>query len=160
MTYRTKRPRKQSQREIRNTLTWYAGGTEMEAPTQRTGPQAENETNKAVGLWATYKPDLFIARNKRRLATPVGYDKPIMLGWLVDGSPDWIGWQSVTITPSMVGRRAAIFVGIEAKRPVGGTLSPAQEYFLNTLKDAGGISGVARNAEDAERVLAEWRARL
>jgi hypothetical protein len=76
-----------------------------------------------------------------------------MLGWMVDGSADWIGYRSLTITADMVGARIAQFVAIEAKRPKGGTLSEDQEIFIRAVTDAGGIAGVARNAQDAEELL-------
>lgn len=159
MSWRPRMPSRPSKRAIANHLEFLAGGTDMKAPVQR-GPQAEGDTNKVIATWRHLHPRLYLERNKRRLATPVGYHQPIMLGWLADGSPDWLGWESVEITPSMVGKRVAVFVGIEAKRASGGTLQDNQERFLNTLKDAGGISGVARDAEDAERILSLWRERL
>jgi hypothetical protein len=126
-------------------------------PIKRTGPQAETLTNKAIAQWMKLHPELLLGRNKRRLATPVGYHSPILLGWLVDGSADWIGYQTVVITPEMVGRRVARFVAIEAKRPVGGVVSHDQEVFLNAVSDAGGAAGVARNADDCERILTSGR---
>jgi hypothetical protein len=158
-------PSRPSKRAIRNQLQGLAAlhkgitPTFEAAPTPR-GPQPEGDTNKAIAKWRNLKPGLMIERNKRRLATPVGYDRPIMLGWDCDGSADWIGWQSVVITPAMLGRRIAAFVAIEAKRADGGTVQPNQESFLNALKDAGGIAGVARNAQDAEDVLARWHERV
>lgn len=68
------------------------------------------------------------------------------------GSPDLVGWKSVTITPDMVGRRVAVFVGVEAKTPVG-RLSDEQRAFLGALEAAGGIAVVARSTEDLARVL-------
>lgn len=152
-------------RDSRNLCAFYAGATTMEqAPNGgKRGPQPEGKTNKAIAEWKTLKNGLFIARNKRRLATPVGWNTAIMLGWEVDGSADWIGWQRVVVTPEMVGQRVAVFVGIEAKREKepdgtgGGVVSKDQERFLNALTDAGGIAGVARNAQDAEDVLTRWR---
>src|SRR5690348_16678304 len=102
----------------------------METATKRTGPQPEGETNKAIAAWRNLKPNLLLERNKRRLATPVGSNTPIMLGWGEDGSPDWCGYLSVTITPAMLHKRIAVFVGIEAKRPDGtGRVSKEQERF-------------------------------
>lgn len=146
-----------AQRDVRNLRAFYAGETAMEVAPARRGPQPEAETNKAIAGWRNLKPRLVLERNKRRLAIPVGYDKPILLGWLMPGSPDWIGWESVTVTPDMVGRKVAVFVGLESKRAKGGVVSEEQEAFLLRLKDDGGISGVVRNAEDAEAALERWR---
>ena len=67
---------------------------------------------------------------------------------LSPGSPDLIGWKSVTITPEMVGQTIAVFCGIEIKTPVG-TIREDQQNWLNRLSDAGGIAGVARSVDDA-----------
>jgi hypothetical protein len=142
-----------SQRANRVQSAFYAGvpaDAKDLAPTKR-GPQPEGSVNTEIAKWRAMKPGLVLERNKRRLATPVGYDKPIMLGWLLEGSADWIGYRSVMITPDMVGKRVAQFVAIEAKS-TGGVLKDEQEKFLNALKDAGGCCGVARSFEEAEEL--------
>jgi hypothetical protein len=145
-------PKRPSQKAVRNLLGFFGGKTEME-PSVKRGRQQEGLTNDAISEWRSLHPELVLHRNKRRLATPVGHNQPIMLGWGEDGAPDWIGYRSVLITPGMVNTRIAQFVGIEAKRADGGVVSDAQEKFLNALKDAGGVAGVARNADDAEELL-------
>ncbi len=147
-------PKQASKREQRIRHAFNAGlvpDAKDIAPRALRGPQPEGETNKAIAKWAALHPELLLGRNKRRLATPPGMKAPIMLGWLIDGSADWIGYRSVLITPAMVGRRIAQFVAIEAKRPDGtGVVSDEQERFLNALKDAGGVAIVACSAEDCE----------
>lgn len=145
-------PKRPTQRDVDNALTFMAGGTQMRQSVKR-GPQPEGKTNEAVAEWAALHPELFIGRNKRRLATPPGMKQPIMLGWLIDGSSDWIGWRRVTITPGMVGATIAQFVALESKRADGGVVSDEQELFLNRLKDDGGVAAVVRSADDAERAL-------
>jgi hypothetical protein len=148
--------RNPTRRQTRVLSAFYAGelpAADDVKPRVKRGPQAEGGTNKAIAQWTALHPELFIARNKRRLATPVGYHKPIMLGWMVDGSADWIGYRSLTITADMVGTRIAQFVAIEAKRPKGGVLSEDQKAFIRAVNYAGGVAGVARNAEDAEELL-------
>lgn len=164
--YGRRPPKAPSRRAVRNTLAIYQALHDnttpvIEQPSVKRGPQPEGETNKAVAQWRKLKPDLLLERNKRRLATPPGMTAPIMLGWLADGSPDWIGYHTTVVTPSMVGQRVAIFVGLEAKRPDGtGKVSKEQEAFLNALKDAGGVSGVVCNAEDAEAAVQRWFAKV
>lgn len=72
---------------------------------------------------------------------------------LCTGSSDIIGWQSVVVTPDMVGRRVAVFVAIECKSDSG---RPTKEQlaFIAAVKAAGGIAGVCRSSEDAEKLLA------
>lgn len=144
-------PARPSARAVRNQLVFLSGSVKMEEPVKR-GRQKEGLTNDAIAEWRHLHPELLLGRNKRRLATPPGMSAPIMLGWLIDGSPDWIGYRSVLITPSMVGKRFAQFVGIESKSQ-DGVVSAEQEAFLSGLKDAGGCCGVARDAQDAEELL-------
>jgi hypothetical protein len=68
------------------------------------------------------------------------------------GFPDLFGMRSVTITPEMVGRRVALFAGLEIKTGTGRT-SEAQDLFLDILRSLGALHGVARSVEDATRIL-------
>ncbi len=73
---------------------------------------------------------------------------------LCTGSADLIGWQSVVITPAMVGQRFARFVSIEVKTP-SGRLSPEQETWQAAVQKAGGIAVVARSVDDIRFLLAD-----
>lgn len=68
------------------------------------------------------------------------------------GSSDVIGWKVVDITPDMVGQRVAVFVAIECKSATG-RASLEQERFIAAVRAAGGIAGVCRSPEDAEKLL-------
>lgn len=70
---------------------------------------------------------------------------------LAPGSPDLIGWRSVTVTPEMVGRRVARFVAIEAK--ARGRLTQGQDSFIAIAGAMGAIAGVARSADDARALI-------
>ena len=72
---------------------------------------------------------------------------------LATGSADLIGWQTVTITPDMVGQRFARFLSIEVKTPTG-RLSPEQETWRAAVLKAGGIAVVARSVEDVRFLVA------
>lgn len=69
------------------------------------------------------------------------------------GSPDLVGWESVVIGPEHVGQTFARFVGIEAKREAGGTVSERQARYLEQLRQAGARAGVARSVEDLQAIL-------
>jgi hypothetical protein len=71
---------------------------------------------------------------------------------LCPGSPDLVGWQAVTITPDMVGRRLAVFTGIEVKAPRG-RVRAEQDNFIRVLRSFGGTAGIARSIADAEALL-------
>lgn len=78
--------------------------------------------------------------------------RPVQFG-LCKGSADLIGWKRVTITPEMVGTTVAVFLSIEVKTATG-RLRSEQQQWLDAVQAAGGIAGVARSVEDAERLLA------
>ncbi len=78
------------------------------------------------------------------------HGRPVQFG-LCKGSADLIGWRTVTVTPEMVGQRIAVFTSIEVKTPTG-RLSPEQQQWLDAVQAAGGIAGVARSVEDAQRL--------
>lgn len=79
------------------------------------------------------------------------YGRMIASGLAV-GSPDLVGWQSVTVTPAMVGQTLAVFVGVEAKAE-DGRLSEPQRAFQAALARAGARVGVARSVADLETIL-------
>lgn len=59
-----------------------------------------------------------------------------------EGFPDVIGWDTIEITPDMVGQRVAVFVGDEYKTT--GRLSKEQKIFGGMLEHMGGIWRVIR----------------
>lgn len=71
---------------------------------------------------------------------------------LCPGSPDLVGWRIVEITPDMVGKRLAVFTGIEVKAP-GGRASEQQKNFLRVLAAHGGLCGIAHNAHEAAKIV-------
>lgn len=77
--------------------------------------------------------------------------RPFRAG-LVKGSSDLIGWDSVVVTQDMVGKRVAIFSAVEVKGPRG-KLTEDQANFLRVVKEAGGISGVARSTDEATKLF-------
>jgi hypothetical protein len=78
------------------------------------------------------------------------HGRPVQFG-LCKGSADLIGWRTVTVTPEMVGTQVAVFLSIEVKTPTG-RLRPEQQQWLEAVQSAGGIAGVARSVEDAQRL--------
>ena len=78
------------------------------------------------------------------------HGRPVQFG-LCKGSADLIGWRTVTVTPEMVGQRIAVFTSIEVKTPTG-RLRPEQQQWLDAVQAAGGIAGVARSVEEAQRL--------
>ena len=71
---------------------------------------------------------------------------------LCPGSADLIGYRSVVVTPDMVGQTLAVFAAVEVKGERGRP-TPEQTAFLEHVAAAGGLAGIARSVEDAERIL-------
>ena len=71
---------------------------------------------------------------------------------LAKGSSDLIGFKTIKITPEMIGKDLAVFTSIEVKTNTG-QLSKYQHNWLQAVKSAGGIVGVARNVRDALEIL-------
>lgn len=71
------------------------------------------------------RADMLVIKNPRPLhAAPIGWG-------------DLCGWESVVVTPEMVGQKVAVFVFEEFK--CTGTLRPEQRAFKNCLEAMGGI---------------------
>jgi hypothetical protein len=70
---------------------------------------------------------------------------------LCKGSSDLIGWKSVVVTPEMVGQTVAIFCALEIKDK--GKATVLQKHFISVVRDAGGVSGVARSVEEAQQII-------
>lgn len=69
--------------------------------------------------------------------------QPIRMG-LCNGGSDLIGWTTVD--------GVAVFTAIEVKAERG-RVSPEQQHFIDTVKAAGGIAGVARSEDEARLLL-------
>ena len=76
--------------------------------------------------------------------------RPLHAG-LQKGSGDLIGWQSVTITPEMVGTVIAKFVSVEIKTPTGRE-SDDQKTWKAVVNDYGGKAIVARSPDDLKNL--------
>jgi hypothetical protein len=77
--------------------------------------------------------------------------RPLHAG-LIKGAADLVGWQSVVITPDMVGRRVAIFCSIECKGEHG-RATPEQHTWQDNVLLAGGISVITNSVEGAQEAL-------
>lgn len=71
---------------------------------------------------------------------------------LCPGSSDLIGFRRIRITPEMVGRDIAVFAAIEVKSATGKP-TRQQVAFLEHVIAFGGLAGVARSHEQAQRIL-------
>lgn len=67
---------------------------------------------------------------------------------LCRGSSDLVGWSFKVVTPSMVGKKIAIFTAVEAK--AGRTkVTVEQQRFVDAVNKAGGIGIIAHSNGEA-----------
>ena len=90
-------------------------------------------------------------KDTRIFRNNVGMINGVQFGLCV-GSSDLIGFQSVTITPEMIGQKVAIFTAIEVKTEEG-KVSEQQTKFLSMVQKFGGIGAVVRSVDDAIMVF-------
>lgn len=104
----------------------------------------ESSVLRSVRLRLGSRPDVRLFRNN------VGFDheKKVNYG-LFKGSADLIGWQTVTVTPDMVGKKLAVFLSVETKSKKG-VVSSEQENWTRIVRAKGGIAVVAKSGEEAE----------
>lgn len=73
---------------------------------------------------------------------------------LCEGSSDLIGWTPKKIKPEDVGKKIAVFTALEVKTK-SGQVRDAQDVFLRSVEQAGGIASVCRSEQDALAAIHE-----
>lgn len=123
-----------------------------------------NETNITKTIQLALPSNTRMFRNNTgtgwqgtRMPSPAGLvilkdARPLNAGLCV-GSSDLIGWTTVKITPEMVGREVAIFTAVEVKA-IRGRATADQINFIDQVRKAGGLAGVARSPEEARKIIA------
>lgn len=98
----------------------------------------ESEIQREIEIGVNSFPHISIFRNNVGSAKK---GKRYIRYGLKTGSADYIGWETKTITPDMVGKKVAVFLSIEVK-DTGKHIEPGseQEKWLNAVKEAGGIA--------------------
>lgn len=74
---------------------------------------------------------------------------------LCKGSSDLIGWTPITIQPSMVGKRIAVFTAVEVKKDKNGRYKATedQQRFISVVNNNGGLALVADCDEDLDEAV-------
>jgi hypothetical protein len=112
---------------------------------------AETTLQQQIRLAVGSRSDLRLFRNQVGSLPDPRTGRLVTFG-LARGSADLIGWRTVVVTPEMVGQRIAVFTSIEVKTRTG-RLAPAQQHWLQAVKAAGGVAGVARSVGDALQII-------
>lgn len=94
-----------------------------------------------VRRWNTIEGSYLTIKNPR----------PLRAGLVVGGS-DYIGWNSITITPDMIGQQIAVFTALEFKAEKRSRRTEAQRNFVGQVNKAGGRAGFATSIEEARRI--------
>ena len=116
-------------------------------------PNAETDLQQRIRIAVGTRPDTRLFRNQCGALPDPRTGRLVTFG-LARGSADLVGWRTVVITPDMIGRRIAVFTSIEVKTPTG-RVRPEQQAWLGVVRGAGGIAGVARSIEDANRIISD-----
>lgn len=126
---------------------------EKRGPRNQSGLPLERDVDDDIQRWARGQAGLVLWRNTRgEVLLPNG--GRLRYGVGPNGASDRIGYKTITVTPGMVGKRIAVFAAVEVKRP-GADPTGDQVLFIDRIRAAGGIAGVARSAEDAEGIVAQ-----
>ena len=113
--------------------------------------KAETNTSHTIMLDMA-KLGVTLIKNVRGKFWTLDKLRMVLAGLSAPGSSDLIGWTPVIITPGMVGQKVAVFTAIEVKTAIG-TPSKEQENFISVVKNSGGYAGIARNSEDAQKIV-------
>ena len=112
---------------------------------------SETRIQQEIRLALGQRSDLRLFRNETGKLPDPRTGRWVQFG-LAKGSSDLIGFKTIKITPEMIGQDLAVFTSIEVKTNTG-QLSKYQHNWLQAVKKAGGITGVARNVGDALKIL-------
>lgn len=76
---------------------------------------------------------------------------------LSEKAPDRVGYKTIVITQDMVGKRVAVTMVFEAKRPGGKgkhkNREAGQQRAINRIVRAGGIGGIVESAPEAREIV-------
>jgi hypothetical protein len=114
---------------------------------------ANIETNiqQRIRIALGTREDVRLFRNQVGQLPDPRTGRPVQFG-LARGSADIVGWKTKVITEDDLGKSYAIFTSIEVKTPKG-KATPSQNSWLECVRNAGGIAGIARSVDDALQIL-------
>ena len=113
--------------------------------------QAETKIQQDIRLAVGQVKNLRLFRNETGMLPDPRTGKWVQFG-LCKGSSDLIGFKEIVIDESHLGQKLAVFISLEVKTKRG-KLSDMQHNWLQVVKNAGGITGVARNVAEALNIL-------
>ena len=112
---------------------------------------SETKIQQEIRLAVGQEKNLRLFRNETGTLPDPRTGKWVQFG-LCKGSSDLIGFKEVVIDEAHIGQKLAVFTSIEVKTK-SGKLSDMQHNWLQVVKNAGGITGVARTVSEALNIL-------
>jgi len=82
--------------------------------------------------------------------------RPFQTGW-PKGTPDLLGFTSVTIQQDMVGKTVAVFTGVEVKSSKRIRITKEQHAFVRMINDKGGIATIAYGLDDYLKAVTNFK---
>lgn len=113
------------------------------------------ESHIQSAVWSTLGSMDGVRLFRNNVGTAQTYDGRFIRFGLCEGSSDLIGWTEYVVQPEDVGRRIAVYTAIEIKTPRG-RATCKQRAFIDAVRRAGGISGIARSPNDALSILEDF----
>ena len=111
----------------------------------------ETEIQQQIRLACSRGPVRLWRNNSGSLPDP-RTGRYVQFGVGSPGGSDLIGSRRVTVTPEMVGTEIAVFAAVEVKAAKG-RATEQQKAFIEHIRNAGGIAGVARSVDEAKSIL-------
>lgn len=113
----------------------------------------ELSKNKNIRLFRNNTGDGYVGeviQKDRNTITLANYR--ILHAGLCVGSSDYIGLETITITPEMIGKQIARFTGLEVKTPTG-RIRKEQVGFMNFVNARGGKAVICRSVDEAKEAF-------
>ena len=112
---------------------------------------SESKIQQEIRLACSRGPTRLWRNNSGSLPDP-RTGRYVQFGVGSPGGSDLIGYRKVEITPDMVGTEIAVFAALEVKAAKG-KATEQQKAFIEHIRNAGGIAGVARSVDEANSIL-------
>lgn len=110
----------------------------------------ETPISREILLALGSRKDVRLFRNNVGVATT--RDGNVIRFGLAPGSSDLIGWRTITVTPDMVGKSIAVFLGVEVKTPTG-AIRQNQRTWQAAVQSMGGIAEILRSPTEINRII-------
>lgn len=114
----------------------------------KTEARITSEVLRAIGKL----PRLKVFRNNIGVAK-FANGQTVRYGVGPNGAGDYIGWETVTVTPDMVGQKIARFTSVEMKDEKGGRVSDEQRHWAEVVNASGGRAVIVSSSAEATRIF-------